>query len=166
MPEVTAATPTTNGVAHPAFREQLADQMRGEIARLEERRDELAAQIAEVGSEIKAYQRSLAPLTGEPAPTRTYAPRKAADSATRTKPSQVSPERLADVKAAIRDLLGDDDREFRQVDLRERTGLNSGVLALAFRQLREDENYIRLARQAGPNKYFRLTRPALRDGQS
>ena len=164
MPEVTAATPTTNGAARPSFREEQADRLREYIARLEVRRDELAAELAEVGAEIRTYQKSLAPLVDDDQPAPAYG-RKTTAGPARAKPSRVGPERLVAIKAVILELAGDDDREFTQIEVRDRTDLHSSVTSGAFRQLRDEEHFIRLARKDGGTKYFRLTRPALREQQ-
>ena len=62
-------------------------------------------------------------------------------------------------EAAIRQLAEDHD-DITQVQVRAITGESSGQSSLAFRELRE-RGVIRLARQAGNAKIFRLTRAAL-----
>ena len=150
----------TNGTATPSVRERVANELRAAIAELAEREAQIAAQLAVVKQERQALERSLRPLTDEPTPTQ----RK--PGATRTVPSKVGPERLAEVEAAIRQLAVGDG-EFRQADVVKATGFSSSVITNAFGQLLDaDPPMIRLARVQrgfGGGKFFRLTRPALRE---
>jgi DNA-binding transcriptional ArsR family regulator len=164
MPDVTLAAPQTNGAA-PSLphAEELIERLRQLIDERAARRDELAGELATIDREIKAYSKSLAPLLPDalaPAPSK----RPAASKTSQTHRSRVSPERLAVVEAAVR-RLAEGDAEFRQIDVTKETGITSSVMGSAFEQLRE-ANVIRLARQQrgpGGGKFFRLTKPALRE---
>jgi hypothetical protein len=163
MPEVLTAA-ASNGAPAPSVRERVAEQLRAAIAELVDRRDDLAAELAGVNGEIKMLERSLAPLAPpDPNKTRPGRPPKADGDPVRKKPAKVGPERMARVEAVVRE-LGKGDAEFRQVDVREQTGLTSSIMTSAFRQLREDD-VVRLARREGINQWFKLTRPALREGE-
>ena len=62
----------------------------------------------------------------------------------------------------MRELAAETD-EFRQIDVRKRlVGVTSSTSAIAFEHLRQ-RGVIRLARQAGVNNYYRLTREALNE---
>jgi hypothetical protein len=71
---------------------------------------------------------------------------------------------MAKIEEAIR-AYAEDHEEFRQVDIRATlTGAlaHSSKMAVAFEQLRQ-ANVIRLARQEGIQKFFRLTRETLNE---
>jgi hypothetical protein len=76
----------------------------------------------------------------------------------------VGEERLDRIREIVLEYAADHE-EFRQVDIRTQPGLEgamvtSSVMTTAFNRLRQ-ENVIRLARQEGNSKWFRLTREAL-----
>lgn len=170
MTAVTA--PASNGAGNALTpREQLLEQARAQADVLVERREELAAELAGVDRDLKAYERAITAL--DPAavpPVKRRGPgRPSKNGPARTVPSKVGPERLAQFEAAVRE-LGANDREFRQIDVLRHLGenKNSGLATNAFEQLRE-ANVIRFARQQrgpGGGKFFRLTRPALREGSN
>jgi hypothetical protein len=159
-------TSATNGGA-PSLPH--ADEL---IARLQQlidertvRRDELVDELAHVDRELKAYAKSLAPLLPEalaPPPAKRGRPPRGEGERVRAKQSRIGPERMELIEAAARQ-LGKDDAEFRQVDVRRETGLTSSIMTSAFRQMRDD-NIVRLARRDGINQWFKLTRPAGREG--
>lgn len=110
-------------------------------------------------SELRTYEKALATLQGE-----TRKPKPKGQS--RPVPAKLSDERLAEIEAIIRAYAADHE-EFRQVDVRSAHGVlesggtfSSGMSAMAFEELRQ-RNVIRVARQDGNSKYYRLTREAL-----
>lgn len=129
---------------------------------LEERRAEVAA----LEQEIRRMERALKVLKGEPLgnpqgsagtrgpyKTRTNVPKVDKSGKRRN----VSEEKVQQTQAIIMRLATETD-EFRQVDVRSLTPtLNSSTAALAFEVLRQ-RGVIRLARQEGLNKWYRLTR--------
>jgi hypothetical protein len=125
-------------------------------------RDKLKARLAEIEPEIKSAEKALAALRGEPLGhpqgKRAYNKTKSSES----KSTGVSDERLALVTDAITSYTAAGHDEFRQVDIRGVVDVTSGVTALAFEALRQ-RGAIRLARQDGNNKWYRLTREALRE---
>jgi DNA-binding transcriptional ArsR family regulator len=128
-----------------ALRETLDD--------IDMRLDQYKALVAE----RKKYARALAVLEG---PAREGSGRLQRGSKPRGRPpSNVGPERLAEYEQAIREFAAEQE-EFRQVDIRAVTGATSNVMTRAFEQLRQT-NVIRVARQEGNSKYYRLTRAAL-----
>jgi hypothetical protein len=119
--------------------------------------DRLRAQIV---NELRTYEKALQALQGEP--------RKAGrpKSPSRSAPAKLSEERISEIEAVVREYAIDHE-EFRQVDLRSAYGklpsggtLTSGISAIAFEELRQ-RNVIRVARQDGNSKFYRLTREAL-----
>jgi DNA-binding transcriptional ArsR family regulator len=150
--------PTTNGVAHHQDEDNEAVRaLESMIATRKARHDELQAQLEEITPELRRYQRALALIKGE-------SPQAGRPSTKGTKThygktTGVSEERVEQVMGAIRKLAETND-EFRQVDVRGVVDVTSGVSAMAFEALRQ-RGIIRLARQEGNNKFYRLTREAL-----
>ena len=139
-----------------ALREQIAQRKQAAV--------ELQAQLDAITPELRRYERALAVLTSDPPATpRRGRPRRDPDKPVRSTPSRVGPERLAMIEEAIREFAADHD-EFRQVDIRGiRPDINSGMAATGFEALRQ-QGVIRIARQDGNSKWYRLTREALRNG--
>jgi phytoene dehydrogenase-like protein len=151
----------TNGVEPDGDADDVATSaIRKQLASYTARIDELRTELATLTVAAKRYERALALLTGEPPAQRTQA--KA--SGTTPKKMTVNPERTAEIERLIRDYAQEHD-EFRQVDIRSlATGTNakSSVMSIVFENLRQT-GVIRLARQDGNHKFFRLTREALRE---
>jgi DNA-binding transcriptional ArsR family regulator len=165
--EASTAVGGANGTVPATARDRIAHDLETEIVQLQERREQLEAELATVSSDIKAFEQSLLRLRGEPLIKTTRGsgrPRGGRmTTATGASTSRVGPEVLAEIEAAIRAYAVDHD-EFRQVDVRGTmtgTMANSSKMATAFEQLRQ-EGVIRLARRDGINKYFRLTETARR----
>lgn len=134
---------------------QLRDLVEVRQAALAEH-DEKRAQIV---NELRTYEKALQALYGEPRKTRPKGQSRAI-------PSKLSDERVNEIETIIREYAVDHE-EFRQVDLRSAHGelpsggtLTSGMSATAFEILRQ-RNVIRVARQDGNSKFYRLTREAL-----
>ena len=115
---------------------------------------------AQIVNELRTYEKALQALQSEP--------RKAGrpKGQARPVPSKLSDERIAEIDAIVREYAVDHE-EFRQVDVRSAHGklegggtFTSGMSAMAFEELRQ-RNVIRVARQDGNSKYYRLTREAL-----
>jgi hypothetical protein len=157
--------PATNGAGTMSVRDRVAAELRAAIDELTAQEDVLAEQLAALKAEKHDLERSLRPLTGEPAP----GPKRRAakgEKPARATGTRVGPEKMARFEAAARE-MGAGDAEFRQIDVLRHMGIgaNSGMATYAFEQLRE-AGVIRLARQQrgpGGGKFFRLTRPALRE---
>lgn len=126
-------------------------------------RDKLKARLAEIEPEIKQAEKALAALRGEPLghPQNKRGPYKTKSSRDTTG-TGVSEERLTMVADGITSYTAAGHDEFRQVDIRGVVDVTSGVTALAFEALRQ-RGTIRLARQDGNNKWYRLTRETLRE---
>jgi hypothetical protein len=114
----------------------------------------IKAQIASLQAELDRYRRALALLEPEPdraelkpKPKKKYGP-------------TVSSDTLNQVRNVIQELAQTQD-EFTQVDVRARTGVKTSTSSIAFEVLRRN-GMIRLARQQGSTKYYRLTRAQLR----
>jgi flagellar biosynthesis chaperone FliJ len=136
-------------------KQRLVEELQAEVVLRLKRVEDLQTEITRAREDANSYARALAALTGEPRRvTVTKPPRKG------TTGLGVSMAKLDLVVTTIRNITAEQD-EFRQIDVRQRTNLRSGETALAFRSLRAD-GVIRLARQAGNNKYFALTREALK----
>lgn len=158
---VTNEAPASNGSAETT--PEAVRLLREMIATRRTRAELLRAQLAEIEPELKRYERALALILDEPPPPGPGRGRPpGGGKATRDKPSGLSAERLARVEEAVRNYAAEHD-EFRQVDIRTVIDVTSGVTALAFEDLRQ-KGIIRLARAEGNNKWFRLTREALREG--
>ena len=155
-----AAQHGSNGGARHDEDDAVVEVLRQRIAQRQARVDELHAELAEINPELKRYERALALLTGE---SLTPGPKKGAKR--REAASRVGEERLGPIREAVFEYARDHE-EFRQVDIRTHMGggVTSAVMAPAFEQLRQ-EGMIRLARQEGISKWFRLTREAMRDLQ-
>ena len=143
--------------------DELVETITARIEPTRRRRDELAAELAATNARLKRYERALGALAEpkDPAPTerRKPGPKPKQGPGPRT---SIGDERLAQIEAMVRELAAEGD-EVRQVDVRNRlAGVNSSTSAIAFEQLRQ-RNVIRLARQEGNNKYYRLTREALNE---
>lgn len=151
-----------------AIVQQLRDLIKERQARLAELDKERARMVAELDEqrarilgEVKVYEQALKPLTGEA--------RKRNRKSQAPVTTRVGPERLEELKEFIRTFSADHE-EFRQVDIRAAMGtwsdgveVSSGSTASAFETLRQEpHNFIRIARVSGNNKFFRLTREALR----
>jgi hypothetical protein len=145
--------------------DDVISNLRTAVVALEKQRDELQEQLTEADAEFKRAERALKVLLGE----RLGAggrPKNGESKRIREVPSGLSEERIGELKAAIIRFVKEQDvEEFRQVDIRSQPGVSaavarSNVMANGFRILRED-GFLRLARQDGNNKWFRLTREAL-----
>jgi hypothetical protein len=144
--------------------DDVISSLRTAVVALETRRDELREQANKADVEFKRAERALKTLLGQPSGLG----RKPNSERSRVRPvpSGLSEERIAEVKVAILRFVRERDvEEFRQVDIRSMAGVSdavgrSNVMANGFRILRE-EGFLRLSRQDGNNKWFRLTREAL-----
>jgi DNA-binding transcriptional ArsR family regulator len=150
----TTPSPTdtqSNGVVPNATDAVLAASLRDIVEGKSREMVELSDRLDVLRGELSRYSRALALLTGEPAATRGPHKQSKATGTTRT---GVSEERLAAITDIVR-RLGANDREFRQIDVRQHTSLGSGVVAAAFARLR-DRRVIRFSRQDGNSKWYRL----------
>lgn len=169
MTEVQEGTIQANGRVRAADvaqqLEALIADRRQVLAEIDEQRDKIVVAL-------RSYERALQALTDPDSITRRRRASKPAKTdqaqSKRTNATRMSPKRLQEVEAYVRDYAKDHD-EFRQVDLRSAHGtfadgatFSSGQSALAFEKLRE-RNIIRVSRIDGNSKYYRLTRQALQD---
>lgn len=121
-----------------------------------QRRDQLVAELEAVRRELTNYTKALKLVDEAAAPLPPTAPKKKAPSGTK-----IGPENLAEIKDAVLGWVAENgDVQFRQVDIRERIGVNSSLASSAFAQLRE-QGVIRLAGKQGLNHYYRLTHAAV-----
>jgi hypothetical protein len=143
-----------NGTTPAADKRALArDALRAQIEEIREEHTALEARLRAITPELRSYEKALALISDDPADQ--PKPSKPGPKVkVRAEPSKIGEDRLEVIKQAIRAIAEHRD-EFRQVDVRERTGLSSSVTATAFEQLRQD-NVIRFARKDGNNKFFRL----------
>jgi hypothetical protein len=170
-PAAAAQATTNGGAADPQLDAKLVKLLRAEVAQRRNRVDELVTELDELKPALKRYERVLAQLTGEPMSGPAPGPRKKnkrGGSAT-DRGKGIGAERLEGIRRAVLHYARDHD-EFAQVDIRafagdEVTGGGTGIMTLAFEQLRQ-ENTIRFARQDGNKKMFRLTREAAREVES
>jgi len=151
---------TENGTAPQVLVEPIIAQLRELV---DDRQDALMQHDLvrdQIITELRQAEKALAAFQGEP--------RKAGrpKSPSRTAPAKLSEERISEIEAVVRE-YAEDHEEFRQVDLRSAYGklpsggtLTSGISAIAFEELRQ-RNVIRVARQDGNSKFYRLTREAL-----
>lgn len=127
---------------------------------------ELREAIRHTRATLGRYEKALAALE-EDTPTPT--PRNSGRAPGRPRKSEgtrrkrgISEEKLRAIATAIY-RYAEDHEEFRQVDIRGLCDMNSATAALAFEALRQ-RNMIRLARVEGVNKWFRLTREVVTNG--
>jgi hypothetical protein len=180
MSEVPVAAPDSNGAARaldPADAELISHIVERSSA-LRARSEQLHAELAEIAPQLRKYDKAIAALKGEPlinhpGRKRGRPPGSGNGAGTGRHPNPpargtgVSEERMAAVEEAIR-RYAETHEEFRQVDIRTMPDTpmsNSGALAHVFERLRQ-ANVIRLARAEGNNKWFRLTREAIREGDA
>lgn len=166
MQDPTAAAHAGGNGGSTALDDEVVQALRKQIAARKVRVDELHAALAEIEPELKRYERALALLTGE-APQLGRKKRDPNAARVRTLPSGISEERMGDIREAILRYCQDHD-EFRQVDIRstlEGTLAKSSIMANAFERMRQD-GFIRMARQEGNAKWFRLTREAQREADA
>jgi hypothetical protein len=157
----------SNGHAATNPDDAIIDGIRAQLDGLEARRAELQAQLDEITPQLKRYEKAMLAIMGEPLRKDRRDPETG--EIVRAKPGpkpkgtsqKASEESIERNVSAIRQLAADND-DFTQVDVRAITGEKSGQSSLAFRALRE-RGVIRLARQQGNAKYFRLTRAALNE---
>jgi hypothetical protein len=151
---------TENGTAPLPEAEPIIAQLRTLVETRQTALAEHDRQRAQIVNELRTYEKALQALQGEP--------RKAGrpKSLSRTAPSKMSDERIAEIEGVVREYAAGHE-EFRQVDIRSAYGtlpsggtFTSGMSALAFEELRQ-RNVIRVARQDGNSKFYRLTREAL-----
>jgi|SRR5215469_5578024 len=135
----------------------LAD-IRKRVQKLRREERNLKERLSILTPELKRYEKALLVLSGEPIKGYSQATSRKVLREQR-KTWGISEEKLDEVRQAIFSYAEDHD-EFRQVDIRGVVDIRSGIAAIAFERLRQ-ENTIRLARKSGNNKYFRLTREAL-----
>lgn len=155
-------TASANGVA-PSD-DAITAPLRAHVADLRTRHEAAAAEAKAIAAELVRYERALATLDGTtprrtdrgPAPTDGDAPRRGRPPGRGT---TIGKERMDAIERTIREIAAERD-DFTQVEVRARTGVNSGVTAVAFERLRAD-GVIRLSRREGNLKVFRLTQEAL-----
>lgn len=150
-----------NGDASASARERIAHDLEQEIAQLLRHERQLELELANVKSDRKAFEQSMARLRdGGRGPykkkDKTGAPR------VRPVPSGIGPKRLDVIRQSIFRLSLAND-EFRQVDVRAESGNDSSSqMANAFELLRQ-QGLIRFARKDGLAKCFRLTPEGARE---
>jgi hypothetical protein len=164
MPEVHERVASTNGLAE-TFVDQEVARIQAQLDGQEGRAQALRAELAELDELTKRYEKAIRDLKGE-GPRFGRKPKPATPPGEKVRPvqSKVGPEAMAKIEEAIR-AYAEDHEEFRQVDIRATlTGAlaHSSKMAVAFEQLRQ-ANVIRLARQEGIQKFFRLTRETLNE---
>ena len=152
--------------------------LRKRVDALQAQRDELQAPDRLITPHLRRYEKAILALEGQP--INKHQPRVATDDGD-DPPSLVGPrrgrppgkakagkgisdERLAILERSVRQIAEDQD-DVTQVLVRAATGLDSSVTAVGFEVLRQ-RNVIRLVRQDGNRKVFRLTREALNAGAS
>jgi hypothetical protein len=135
-------------------KQRLIEELQEEVVARLKLIEDLQTEITRAREDAHSYVRALAALSGEPRRVAKPPQRKGATGL------GISAQKLDLVVTTIRNITAEQD-EFRQIDVRQRTDMRSGETALAFRSLRAD-GVIRLARQQGNNKYFALTREALK----
>jgi hypothetical protein len=151
----------SNGHVHLVDEDPVVIDLRKRIDQVKQEQQSLRERLAEVNDVVSRYERAVRALTGEKAPTPTP---RTPGKRVREHPSGVGEERLDRIREIVLEYAADHE-EFRQVDIRTQPGLEgamvtSSVMTTAFNRLRQ-ENVIRLARQEGNSKWFRLTREAL-----
>jgi hypothetical protein len=145
---------------------QVVKLLRKEVAQRRVRVDELETELNALKPDLRRYERILAQLDPDAAPTPKKPGRPRGPHPGAGKGKGISDERLAAIRAAVLDYAAEHD-EFAQVDIRafageDVTGGGTGIMTLAFETLRQ-EGTIRFARQEGNRKMFRLTRAAARE---
>lgn len=149
--------------------------LRSEMEALQRERDHHQRAIDRISPDLRKYEKAIAILEGRTlgaggrpvgrppkdpnAPTGRWANRTPVNT------KGIGDEKLERLRAAILQWAeAHEADEFRQVDIRSDTSLdlNSGTMAIGFEKLRQD-GFLRLARQSGNNKYFRLTRETLNE---
>lgn len=142
---------SSNGAPAPSSRERILAQIRAEAEQLLARREDLAAELAALDADLRAYQKAARDLGAEeslmPHPHGGRAPK-----AVKTRAASIGDERYAQVKQVALELLAERG-EIRAADVGHATGLSSASLTAAFKRLR-DERVIRLARveRSNPRK--------------
>jgi hypothetical protein len=145
--------------------DEVISNLRIAVAQLESDRDRLRSELAEAENEFKRADRALKSLLGEPLSNAGRKPNGERERV-RSVPSGIGEERMQELRDTILRFVNEHDaEEFRQVDIRSQPGISpammrSNVMANGFRILRE-EGFMRLSRQEGNNKWFRLTRETL-----
>lgn len=163
MDEVTRDVSADPAAGVAEFDSQVAEQLRVEIAQRRVRVEQLQAELSALMPFIRRYEKALALLVGEPA-TPAAKPAKSSSNGKHSNAKGVSEGTVAQVRNTILTLAANQD-EFTQTQVRAVTGLSSGVSSLAFEQLRQ-AGVVRLARQDGNQKIYRLTREAAREVES
>lgn len=169
MSEVTQVPAQSNGRVLSPIDDGIAQAIQKQLDGLEAQRAELQSALDEITPQLQRYQKALKAILGEPLRVDRRDP-ETGEIVARKKPgpkpknpgvktATASEESIARNTAAIRQLSEDHD-DITQVEVRAITGESSGASSLAFKELRE-RGIIRLARQDGNHKYFRLTRAAL-----
>lgn len=168
MPETQQTLATSNGhAASLQHDDAIVAAIRVQADALEARRAELQEQLDEITPQLRRYEKAILALQGEPLrkdrrdpETGEIIPRaKPGPKPKAGKTTSASEESIARNRAAIAQLTTEHE-DFTQVQVRAITGESSGASSIAFKALRE-QGVIRLARQDGNAKYFRLTRAAL-----
>jgi septation ring formation regulator EzrA len=165
MPEVHERVAETNGLAQ-TFVDQEVARIQAQLDGQEGRAQALRAELRELDELTKRYEKAIRDLRGDYPRMGRKPSKPATSSGEKVRPvqSKVGPEAMAKIEEAIR-AYAEDHEEFRQVDIRATlTGAlaHSSKMAVAFEQLRQ-ANVIRLARQEGIQKFFRLTRETLNE---
>ena len=165
-PEEDAASP--NGKVEDPFEAKLLADLDGAIREARERVARLEPELVEARAKLKRYEDTRKRLVGEPLINHPGARRRGRPPAGERgdRPAHTfKPEKLAEIGAFVRE-YAEHHEEFRQVDIRSAPGspiVDSGKLSTAFEALRQ-ANVIRLARQDGNSKVYRLTRSAINEG--
>jgi hypothetical protein len=143
-----------------AFDDNLAAELRGKIAEI----DGQLAGMQKLVERKRRYEGLLTRLTGTYTKPGPRGPRPPGGERVRAVPANIGAERVAEIKQMILDYAADHE-EFRQVDVRTLPTpsgwrFTSSISANAFEQLRQ-ENFLRIGRVNGNQKFYRLTREAL-----
>jgi hypothetical protein len=155
------------GTTHPDA--EVITLLQSQVNARQVRIDELEVELRALTTEQRRYSKALAYLTGETPVAKPGPKGPRADKPVATKTGGVKglgAEKFAALRAAVMDYASDHE-EFRQIDIRNIPGLEpsltkSSMTATGFEALRQ-EGVIRLARQEGINKWYRLTRETLRE---
>jgi len=143
----------------PYTKDPLIEDLKKQVRSMRARERKLLDELDVLTPQLRRYEKALKVLEGEP--IRAGRPPKDATKKRATRPNKIGPEKLGQIREAVLE-FADTHEEFRQVDIRGVMDVTSGVTAIAFEMLRQ-ENLIRFARQDGNNKWYRLTREALND---
>jgi hypothetical protein len=141
-----------------ALEEDAIESVRQAVAGRRARIRALQDQIDGLLPELRRYERALAYLTDQPI---NYKSSKRMSTAKPKAPrgTTIGEDRYATISEEVF-AYAREHEEFRQLDIRAINGISSSVSSQIFERMRQ-ENLLRIARQDGNNKFYRLTREGL-----